>query len=145
MTFLDEIGGRETVRRVHARFYDSVFAHPWFRKIFPAGAQARLEDQQTDFMTQNFGGPPVYRGRTPGTAHPHIMITDEMFDERVRLLSNAIRRAGVSDDHREQWLRIDEAFRGRLVKGSVDECKGRYNNDPIIDVPNPASPRRRAS
>ncbi len=144
MTFLDDIGGLATVRRVHSLFYDSVFAHPWFSQIFPAEAQPRLESQQTDFMAQNFGGPPVYRGRTPGSAHPHIMITDEMFDERACLLSDAIRAAGVSDEHRTQWLRIDDAFRRQLVKKTVSECKGRHNNDPIIDVPRPAPPLRRA-
>lgn len=145
MTFLEEVGGTEVLRRVHSLFYDAVFAHPWFREVFPAGEQARLESQQTDFMTQNFGGPPVYRGRLPETAHPHIMITDEMFDERLRLLSNAIERAGVSDEHRERWLRIDGAFRGRIVKASIDECTGRYRNDPIIDVSDPRTLRRRAS
>lgn len=137
ITFLDELGGAQVLRRAHKLFYDEIFKHPWFKQIFPQDSQPRLEIQQTAFMTQSFGGPKNYSGRTPVSAHVHIMITDEMYDKRARILSRAIQAVGVSDEHRERWLEIDGAFRTRLVKKTRDECSPRWNNDPILDIPNP--------
>ncbi len=145
MSFLSELGGIEVLKRVHRHFYDAIYAHPWFSQIFEAGSQERLESQQTHFMAQSFGGQVGYNGRPPATAHPHIMITEEMFDLRSTMLSEAIEAAGVSAAKRLQWLKVDNAFRSKLVKRSVLECKGRFRTDPIINIPNPDRSSRRAA
>lgn len=130
------------VRRVNERFYELVFEHPWLARFFEGVDQEHITSQQTDFMTGALGGPKNFSGRPPSHAHPHLFITDEVFDLRRDLLVRAFEETGAPEELREAWLRIDEAFRPAIVKSSLAECSGRWRNDRIIAVPDP---RRRSA
>ncbi len=136
---IELVGGRRVLERVHKRFYDMVYADPWLKQYFLHIGQDHIESQQTDFMVGAMGGVKRYRGRKPKDAHPHIFITDELFDHRSALLRRSIQEEGVDDALMVRWMLMDEAFRGRLVKQSKDQCKPRYRIDPIIDIPRPAA------
>ena len=136
-SLFEAIGGRETLERVHKIFYDDVYEHPWLGKFFAHREQRALEDQQSDFMSGNFGGPKVYGGRMPQRAHEHMMISQELFDLRQEMLSDAIKAVGVADELRQKWLRIDAAFAPQVVKQGRDECKKRFATDDIIDFAKP--------
>jgi truncated hemoglobin YjbI len=133
-----EIGGRDTLVRVHHFLYEKIYAHPWLKQFFTQSPRAHQEAQQTDFMTRVLGGPRVYSGRLPRDAHPHLFITDEVFDIRHDLLRQALKDAQVRPDIAETWLRLDEGFRAMLVKKSVDDCFGRYRTEEIIAPPRPS-------
>lgn len=133
-----QLGGRATIEKVHKIFYDKVYAHPWLKQFFAASPREHQESQQNDFMVSIMGGDPAaYSGRIPRDAHPHLFITDEIFDIRHRLLADAMAEAGVPDGLASLWLRRDEGFRKVLVKKSIDECHGRYKTEPIIAPPKP--------
>jgi hemoglobin len=121
-TLLDQLGGRATLERVHRRFYDLLFADPWLAPFFRHLDQRFIEDQQTDFMAGNFGGPRIYRGRPPAQAHQHLFITGEMFVYRQKVLKQALQECGVPVDLARQWIRVDSAFRKVIVKGDLGEC-----------------------
>ncbi|MEZ4457313.1 MAG: hypothetical protein R2882_12320 [Gemmatimonadales bacterium] len=70
-------------------------------------------------------------------AHKHMYITNELFDVRHDLLEESLREAGVPAPLAVQWLKIDGAFRARLVKQHADECEGRFRTDPVINIPKP--------
>lgn len=132
-TLFDRLGGLGTFERVHKIFYDKAYEHPWLSQYFTDKPQEVLERQQTDFMVQLMGGPKKYAGKTPKSAHQHMMISEKLFDLRAEMLSDSIREAGISDDLREEWLAADGALKKALVKSSVEECSQSYPNQPILN------------
>ncbi len=132
-TLFDEMGGYDTIRKVHKIFYDKIYADAWMGQFFREIDQTHIENQQTDFMVAAMGGPEKYYGAFPIPAHQHINITNELFNYRHDLLKASLSEAGLSEALSEKWLKIDGAFRTGLVKKSILDCKGRYKTDPIVD------------
>jgi len=133
----EALGGLRVLQRVHKIFYDKIYRHPWLKLYFAGVTQTVIENQQTDFMAQAMGGPSRYSGKLPVPAHKHMFITEELFETRGRLLEESLREAGVPEDLGARWLKIDRAFKGRLVKRSAAECEGRYKTEPIMVIPKP--------
>lgn len=132
----NQLGGKETLQKVHKVFYDKVFSHPWLGLYFKGKNRQILEDQQTDFMSKMLGGPLVYSGRAPIYVHQHMMISEELFDLRNRLLSDAIRECGIDDDLRESWLLKDQSMKRALVKTGPHECIVQSSEE-LLDFKNP--------
>ena len=132
-SLLEEIGGRSVLEKVHKIFYDKLYEHPWLKGYFDGIDQKKIEDQQTDFMMQLTGGPKIYAGKTPKSAHQHILITDELFELRSSLLSESIKEAGLPDELRKEWLAADATFKRILVKKSAEECSTAYPGQPILN------------
>lgn len=138
MEFIDEIGGKACVERVHKILYQKLLSHPWLKGFFVGLELWHLEEQQNDFMADLFGDSPKrYEGRFPMNAHQHLFITEEVFMIRHNLLAESITEAGVSDELKARWLEYDMGMKGAIVKDSVDECEGRYRVEKIIVVPKP--------
>ena len=132
-TLYNRLGGKPTFVKVHKLFYDKAYADPWLRKFFTDKPQEVLENQQTDFMIQLMGGPKAYGGKSPKSAHQHMVITDALFELRARLLSDSIKELGISDALREEWLDADRTFKRALMKASEAECTQSYPNQPILN------------
>lgn len=138
MIFLDEIGGKACVERVHKILYDKLLSHPWLKDFFVGMKRWHLEVQQTDFMIDMFGNSPkCYQGRFPMNAHQHLFITEEVFMIRHNLLAKSITEANVSDEHKKRWLEIDLGMKAAIVKDTIDECEGRFRTEKVISVPKP--------
>lgn len=138
-TLFGRLGGKPTFIKVHKIFYDKAYAHPWLSKYFTDKPQEVLENQQTDFMAQLMGGPKAYAGKTPKSAHQHMVITDELFELRAQMLSDSLKEAGVQEDLKKEWLAADAALKKSLVKSSEEECSQAYPNQPILNFPRPAN------
>lgn len=136
-TLFDRLGGFDTMRRVHKIFYDKLFVHPWLKQFFVEHPQEIFENQQTNFMAGLMGGPKLYAGKTPKMAHQNILITDELFETRNGILSQAIKEAGIADDVRQEWLEADRTLKRALVKDSVSECRTMFDRQRIYDIPKP--------
>ena len=134
---MDDDRLRSLIAAVNTAFYARVYADPWLTVVFQGRRREHLEAQQTDFMVGAFGGPKTYAGRSPADAHPHIFIDESMWQLRETLLREAFTETCLPQDMQEKWLRIDEAFKLRIVKHSVADCQGRYKADPIIALPDP--------
>ena len=134
-TLYDRLGGKPTFVKVHKIFYDKAYAHHWLSKFFTDKPQVVLENQQTDFMVQLMGGPKAYGGKSPKSAHQHMVITDELFELRSEMLSDSIKEAGISDPLRIEWLEADRTLKRALVKTSEVECTVAYPNQPILNFP----------
>jgi len=137
-SLFDRLGGISTLKKVHKTFYDKAYQHPWLKLYFTDKPQQVLEEQQTAFMTQLTGGPRMYSGKTPKMAHQHMNISDELFELRQQMLSESIQKHNISDDLREEWLRVDDALKKAIVKKSIDECKTSYATQEVLDFHNPA-------
>ncbi|MGR8941901.1 MAG: group I truncated hemoglobin, partial [Gammaproteobacteria bacterium] len=117
-----EIGGEDAVHRVHARFYEVMFNHPWLGQFFFGKSEEVLIMKQTQFMVAAFNGPNNYTGDTPAFVHMHMFITDEMADLREQILRKAILDEGLSASIADRWLKVDQSFRSAIVKKTIDEC-----------------------
>jgi truncated hemoglobin YjbI len=146
-SLFDQIGGKSYLQKITKRFYDKVYKHPWMKLYFKNTRQEVIESQQVDFMTGALGGPRVFSGRMPGDAHPHIMVTPEVFEVREKLLIEALVEEKASPELIDRWLKIEHAFKRQIIKASSSECKKRWTTDEILDFENPENLRdiRRAS
>ncbi len=131
-TLFDELGGKPCLERVHEIFYGKLLSHPWLKEFFKGVPRQHLEGQQTDFMMGVFGGPKIYGGRAPKSAHTHIFITEEVFLTRHGLLEESLTEANIPAPLKERWLAHDKAMMKVLVKNDISECEGRYTTEPII-------------
>ena len=132
----EQMGGREMLKKVSKAFYDLVYDEPWIKEFFKDIDQDKIEAQQVDFMTSALGGGNVYFGRLPVPAHKHMFITEELFELRQKLLIKAMDEVQISDELREKWLKIDDAFKSKLVKNAISDCEKRFNTDEILFFPN---------
>ena len=123
-TMFDAVGGLPILQRVHKIFYDKVYAHPWLKLFFEGHSQVAIENRQTTFMAMKMGGDVVYMGKDIKTAHETMYITPELFEIRRQLLDESIREAGVADELRERWLKMDGAFMKNIVKESLETFTG---------------------
>ena len=55
----EAIGGEETIKKIVAAFYTRVAQHPDLIPLFPDDF-TEVARKQTQFLTQFFGGPPLY-------------------------------------------------------------------------------------
>lgn len=138
-SLFDRVGGRETLDRVHKAFYDKVYEHDWLKDYFDGVDQATIEEAQGDFMCTSMGGGKIFCGRLPKMAHVHIEISEEVFDLRHALLRQSLEECGVSVPHREEWLKIDYAFKNTLVR-ELKDCRTlantlSKNGEGIIPIP----------
>lgn len=122
----------QLVLSVNKVFYDKVYKDPWLSPMFSIIDQEIIELQQTDFMVGALGGEKKYCGRNPKDAHPHLYITEEIWQLREKYLKESFEELDITIDIRQRWLKIDEAFKRVIVKSSVDECEKRYFTDEII-------------
>jgi hemoglobin len=128
---------RVQIAKANKAFYDRVYQDRWLKLVFEGVQQEFIEKQQTDFMLAAFGGPNEFAGRNPNHAHPHIHVTEAMWQRRERYLIEAFDATDFPKEFRTEWLNIDEAFKSSIVKSSLAECQKRYTTDKIIDFPDP--------
>ena len=136
-TLVDDLGGMPGIAKVHTILYDKLLSHPWLKGFFKGVPRPHLEGQQNEFMAGLFGGPKIYGGRPPATAHVHMFITEEIFLTRHILLEQSLNEAKVRPDLIERWLKHDMGMQNALVKKSISECEGRYKNEAVIVVEKP--------
>ena len=115
-TLFDAVGGLPTLQRVHKRFYDKVYSHPWLGKFFKGHSQEAIEQRQTAFMGEKMHGNVTYMGKDLKTAHETMYITPEIVELRHALLDEALHECGIPDELRNRWLRIDSAVGQSVIK-----------------------------
>lgn len=122
-----EVGGLETLQRVHKIFYDKVYAHPWLGKFFAGHNQVAIENRQTSFMAEKMGSPQKYLGKPIKQAHENMYISPRLTALRHQLLKASLEEAGVPKPLATRWLRIDQAFMQHVTKSSVESFYRDYS------------------
>lgn len=128
---------QDWIRLISTRFYDLAYEHEWLKQVFAQVDKELINNQQIAFMIQAFGGPKTYSGRNPGDAHPHIFISEDMWQVREALLTEAHRQVGAPEEILQKWLKIDLAFKHLIVVDRPDQCEKRWFTDELIIVPDP--------
>lgn len=137
MSIYDELEDKDIIKKVNKIFYDKVYSHPWLKLFFEDIDQDFITEQQTQFIVGAMGGPRLYSGRLPSNAHPHMFITEEIFNIRKKLLEESFKEVNAPNILTEKWLKIDESFRSVICKETHKECQKRYNTDKILIYENP--------
>jgi truncated hemoglobin YjbI len=125
------------VKTITEEFYELVYADEWLKHVFTID-QKIITSQQIDFMVGALGGEKRYGGKSPGDAHPHIYIDEEMWERREALVQEAMRRVASPQEINTKWLKIDSAFKRLIVNKDVSEVKKRFFSDEVIIFPNPS-------
>lgn len=97
-------------------FYTEVYADAVLAPYFRGITKERVIGQVFSFMRDSFAGERHYFGMRPRTAHHWMVISDEIFDHRERLMEACLRRHGLAEHLVHRWRRFEEAFRGDIVK-----------------------------
>lgn len=83
MSFYDEIGGAETMRRIVAKFYEGVARDDVLRPMYPEEDLGPAEERLRMFLAQYWGGPTSYSEQR---GHPRLRMRHAPFvvDEKAR-------------------------------------------------------------
>lgn len=100
----ESIGGADTISRLVDAFYPRVIAHPDLAPIFPTDITP-VRDKQYLFLTQFFGGPPLY---TEQYGHPMLrarhmphQITKKRAQAWLSCMQQAMDEIGLQGEIRE--------------------------------------------
>lgn len=93
----ESIGGADTISRLVDAFYPRVIAHPDLAPIFPTDITP-VRDKQYLFLTQFFGGPPLY---TKQYGHPMLRAR-----HMPHQITKNVRRHGYRACNK-RWMRLD--------------------------------------
>lgn len=106
------------LRRILTDFYARVYADerlaPYFHKV----TIERAIDKQYAFLADVITGERAYFGLKPFNAHHWMIISDELFDYRERLLESCMARHGLEPRFIRRWSAIHELFRREIVKAT---------------------------
>ncbi len=106
----------ELLGRILNEFYALVFDDPKLAPFFENSSKQRARDKVYLFMKAIFTGEKCYFGERPRNAHNWMIISDDLFDYRSRLLEKVLRSNGLSEILIQQWLAVDEVYRKQIVK-----------------------------
>ena len=137
-SLFEQLGGLPTLERVHKRFYDKVYAHPWLGQFFADHAQEIIELRQTQFMAEKFGSDARYPGRELEFAHRRMYIPEDLLELRRGLLREALEEEHVPEELIRRWLKIDHAFWKDVRNDSLAQFRAidlKYERPLIVEKP----------
>ena len=97
-------------------FYAQVFVDPQLGHFFKDATQQRAKEKQYLFMKGIFTGEKCYFGERPRNAHHWMVISDELFDYREKLMEDTLRKHHLAEPLIQQWIAVDEIYRKQIVK-----------------------------
>jgi len=106
----------EVMAAILTDFYTRVFEDSVLSPYFMGVTKQRLIEKVYSFMRQIFTGEKLYFGDRPRNTHHWMVIPDDVFDYREKLMDDCMRRHGLAEHLVERWRAIEESFRGDIVK-----------------------------
>lgn len=106
------------LRAILTDFYGRVYRDPRLEPFFHRVTIERAIDKQYAFLADVFSGSRGYFGLKPFNAHHWMVISDELFDYRERIIEDCMRRHGLAEHLIHRWCSIHELFRREIVKSA---------------------------
>jgi NAD(P)H-flavin reductase/truncated hemoglobin YjbI/ferredoxin len=106
------------LRAILEDFYTIVYADPRLAPFFHRVTKDHAVGKQYSFLADLFTGRHDYFGLKPFNAHHWMVISDELFDYRERLICAVMREHGLSEAHVRRWTALHELFRREMVKSA---------------------------
>jgi truncated hemoglobin YjbI len=115
----EALGRGPGLRAILTDFYARVYEDPRLEPFFHKVTKERAIDKQYSFLADVFAGTHDYFGLKPFNAHHWMIISEELFDYRERLIEECMRRHGLPEHLVRRWCAVHELFRRELVKGAA--------------------------
>lgn len=97
-------------------FYTQVFTDSQLAPFFEDATKQRAIEKQYLFLKGIFTGEKCYFGERPRNAHHWMVISDELFDYREKLMEDTLRKHNLAEPLIKQWIAVDEIYRKQIVK-----------------------------
>lgn len=114
-----ELDSGKRVRQILDAFYAKVFADERLAPYFQHTTAHHVAGKQYAFLYESMTGEDVYFGDNPYNAHHGMVISDELFDHRQRLMLQTLEEQGLTDGQIRRWTAFEEPYRGHMVKNKV--------------------------
>ncbi|MGH8872751.1 MAG: group I truncated hemoglobin [Acidimicrobiia bacterium] len=108
--------GRVRIAQIVAYFYRDVLRSSVLGHYFHDVSMSGLVDHQAQFMEAVMGGPAMFTNEQIAIAHRHLGVTDQDFDEMIRLLEMNLRRFEVTTEDADEVLAGYRALKGQIVE-----------------------------
>lgn len=100
-------------------FYTQVFSDSQLAPFFKDSTKQRAIEKQYLFLKGIFTGEKCYFGERPRNAHHWMVISNELFDYREKLMADTLRKHNLAETLIEQWIAVDEIYRKQIVKSQA--------------------------
>jgi truncated hemoglobin YjbI len=100
-------------------FYTQVYVDPQLAHFFKDSTKQRAIEKQYLFLKGIFTGTKCYFGERPRNAHHWMVISNELFDYREKLMEETLRKHHLSEDLIQQWRAVEEIYRMQIVKSEA--------------------------
>lgn len=112
------LGNGELLNTILEDFYTQVFSDSRLAPFFKDSNIQRAKEKQYLFLKGIFTGEKCYFGERPRNAHHWMVISDELFDYREKLMEDTLRKYKIDEALIEQWIAVDEIYRKQIVKSA---------------------------
>jgi len=112
----DALEQGKLLTRILQDFYTQVYDDPHLVSFFENTTKRRSIEKQYNFLHQVFTGKKVYFGDRPRNAHHWMVISNELFDYRARIMESCLRTHGLSEELIKRWLAMEDSYRDDIVK-----------------------------
>ena len=117
--FYEQVGGKETFRKIAAKFYEGIASDEVLRPMYPEDELGPAQERLQLFLEQYWGGPSAYQELR---GHPRLRMRHQPFninpEARKRWLKHmraAVESVGLSPLHEaELWGYLDRAATAML-------------------------------
>jgi len=106
----------DTLKGIIDEFYDAVFEDDLLSPYFQKSTKQRSKEKVYSFYKQLFSGEKCYFGDRPHNAHHWMIIPDDIYDHRLKLLQHFMNSHGLSKEQQALWLPYEEYYRQDIVK-----------------------------
>lgn len=110
------LGQGKLLRTILEDFYTQVFDDPRLSPYFHNVTKDRVTAKVYSYLSRAFGGSDGYFGDHPRNAHHWMVIDNDLFDHRERLLTECMAKHGLPDPLIRRWRALEELFRRDIVK-----------------------------
>ena len=113
------LGEGQLLNEILDDFYAQVFVDPQLGHFFKDSTQQRAIEKQYLFMKGILTGEKCYFGERPRNAHHWMVISNELFDYREKLMEDSLRKHNLAESFIAQWIAVDEIYRKQIVKSEA--------------------------
>ena len=125
-----ELRDGATVREALQDFYNRVYADTRLAPFFRGVTKERLVGKQYAFLHDEMKGRrSAYFGDNMRNTHHWMVIPDDLFDHRQRLMVNVLRDHGLTETQIALWMHFEERHRHDIVKDAPWERM--FGNQPM--------------
>jgi ferredoxin/truncated hemoglobin YjbI len=108
----------ELLMEVLDDFYNLVFHDDHLASFFHGVTKQRSIEKQYLFARQILTGEKIYFGDRPRNAHHWMVISDDLFDYRSKIMLTCLRKHGLAEPMVQRFREMEEFYRRDIVKST---------------------------